>query len=362
MQLIKITEKIKHEIQSLNQTEKTYLIKSFIFLINNIEPILGLSEPLLLIIDNQVLNDLNHINTNQFDCKNRLRYVRLISVFMLFNYLVKYAGKHIKIILTPAIFLEFNQRSIPKTSDEFNIVLNKYLSLVEKFECETLSLSINNFKDARQKLKTIQYDEQKILNIINKLKFKRMTFELFDKMDWRDENNKKVKCELFKPPFLLAYQVASKQKIRLKYFDRSVVNHVIASHLEPKVYSDSALTNLVQQKLKGFRSESISRTASVSKIVKGQLKGLADIEILQLCNIESQFKYNLDYTFFAVTFDKKLSELLHERTRLSIHSEALSIQDNRETRKAKIDVAQEKQLKALNELALFYQHLETVVC
>jgi len=198
---------------------------------------------------------------------------------------------------------------------------------VEGFGAEILSLGLDDFKDVRQNLQDIECDEQKILAVINKLKLKKMAFEVFDKMSWRDENNKKVKCELFKPPFFIAYQVASRQKIRLKYFDRNIVNYVIASHLEPKVYSDSAPTNLVKQKLKGFRNESISKTASVSKVAKGQLKGLVDIEILQNCNIGIQFKYNVDYTFFAVTFDKKLSELLYERTRLSIRSEELSSQD-----------------------------------
>lgn len=372
MQPAKITEEIRHEIQNLDKGEKLDLLKSFIFLINNIEPILGLSEPLLLILDNQILNDLNYINTNKSEPRNRMRYIRLISVFMLFNYLLKYAEIDAKIILTPTILFEFNQRSIPKTNDDFGILLNKCFSLVRELGAETLSLDLDNFKEARRIFQDIERDEQNILTVINKLKQKKMTFKLFDKMEWSDETNKKIKCQLFKPPFLIAYQLASRQRMRLKYFDRNIVNHVIASHLEPKIYSDNAQTNLVQQKVKGFRDESINKTASVSKVVKGRLKGLADIEILQFCNIESQFRYNKDYTFFAVTFDKKLSELLHERTRISVHSEELCSQENIEIWKAKsdrlltnikrIDFAQEKQSKALNKLVLFYQHLEPLIC
>lgn len=71
MQLPKMMQRIKYEIQNLDKGEKLYLLKSFMLLVNKIEPLLGLAEPFLLIIDNQILKDLSHINENKFDCKNR---------------------------------------------------------------------------------------------------------------------------------------------------------------------------------------------------------------------------------------------------------------------------------------------------
>ena len=144
-----------------------------------------------------------------------------------------------------------------------------------------------------------------------------------------------------------------------------------ASHLDPEIYSHNAQTNLVQQKIKGFRNKSIEKNKSVSNIKKGKLKGLADIEIIQYCNIGSQFGSNIDHTLFALTFDDKVSELLEERTGFSLHSEKISREDDRESLKAKFDrfiaqtkrieLAREKESKAIEGVAVFIEILNLLL-
>ena len=369
---VKIRQEIKQEIQNLDKEEKTYLLDKFNFLVNNIIPTLGLPQPLQLIIDNQILNDLKYFNTNKSE--NRKRYIRLLSVFLVFDYLLFYVKQDIKVVLTPAVFFEFNHKKIPQTENDFKGVFNECISLLSEFELEILLFfGLEDFKVAKKYLKNIEHDEKKIRTTITKLKLKqeKMSFKLFDRFKWMTENNEEAKCELFKPPFIIAYQIAAKQNITLKYFNRDLVNHFIASHLEPEIYSHNAQTNLVQQKIKGLRNKSIEKTRSVSNIKKGKLKGLADIEIIQYCNIASQFGSNIDYTLFTLTFDEKVSQLLEERTEFSVHSEEISREDDKESLKAKFDnffaqtkrieLAQEKELKAIEGLAVFYQYLEPLI-
>ena len=367
---VKIRQEIKQEIQNLDKEEKTYLLDKFNFLVNNIIPTLGFPQPLQLIIDNQILNDLKYFNTNKSE--NRKRYIRLLSVFLVFDYLLFYVKQDIKVVLTPAVFFEFNHKKIPQTENDFKGVFNECISLLSEFELEILSFfGLEDFKVAKKYLKNIEHDEKKIRTTITKLKQEKMSFKLFDRFKWMTENNEEAKCELFRPPFIIAYQIAAKQNIRLKYFNRDLVNHFIASHLEPEIYSHNAQTNLVQQKIKGLRNKSIEKTKSVSNIKKGKLKGLADIEIIQYCNIASQFKSNIDHTLFALTFDEKVSQLLEERTEFSVDSEEISREDDKESLKAKFDnflaqtkrieLAQEKELKAIEGLAVFYQYLEPLI-
>ena len=99
---VKIRQEIKQEIQNLDKEEKTYLLDKFNFLVNNIIPTLGSPQPLQLIIDNQILNDLKYFNTNKSE--NRKRYIRLLSVFLVFDYLLFYVKQDIKVVLTPAVF------------------------------------------------------------------------------------------------------------------------------------------------------------------------------------------------------------------------------------------------------------------
>lgn len=371
MQSVQIKEKIKNEILTLNKEEKTELLNNFVFLVSNIESVIGLTKLLYLIVDNQILIDLSYINTDNFEPEYRRRYIRRISVLMLFNYLSSYVELNIKTLLIPTIFYELNNRNILKTNNDFQSLLNKYSTLIEVLDTETISWGLDNFNIAKRNLQQIEQDERKILNVLNDLKQQKMTFQVFDKMEWRDENNEKVKCKMFKPPFLIANQLIFSKKLKLKYFDENIVKYIIASHLEPKIYLDSVQNNSsLKQEIKGFRHESIQKTASVTKIKKGMLKGLADIEMLQFCNIGMQFRSNTNYTLFAVTFDEKLLELLQERTRLSVSME-LSSRDNAETFEFKlkqheininrINIAQEKQLEACDKFILFFQELKTLI-
>lgn len=372
MSSVKIRQEIKQEIHNLDEEEKKYLIDKFNFLVSNIISALGFPEPIQLIIDNQILNDLKYFETNK--SKNRKRYIRLLSVFMVFDCLLFYLEHNINVLLTPAVFFEFNHKKIPETEKNFKAVFNECISLLSEFGVNTLSFfSLEDFQVAKKYLKNIERDEHKIRNIITKLKLKQQksSFKLFDRFKWMTENNEKAKCELFRPPFMIAYQIAAKQNIKLKYFNRDIVNLFIASHLEPEIYSHNAQTNLVKQKIKGFRNKSIEKTKSVSNIKKGKLKGLADIEIIQYCNFSSQFSSNMNHTLFALTFDDKVSQLLNERTEFSLHSEEISGKDDEENFKAKFDnfiadikrieLAEEKESKAIKKLAIFYQDLKIFI-
>lgn len=365
--MTKIAKNITDIIQDLNQQEKIIVIENLFFLLHNLEAIFGMTEPWLLIVDNQILNDLKYSEKNKCNLSNRNRYLRLIAVFMIFNFLVNYAIKEVGIVLTPCIFFEFNQRKIPKNIETFYSSLDDCCSLLNQFEIPILiSEVLANYKTAKINFKNISHDEQRILEAVQKLKNRKMLFELYQKLNWDNESSKKSKIELFKPPLIIAYQLATRQKLKLKYFDLNIVNHIIACHLEDKVYSDSAKTKLLKTKIKSFRDLSINKMASVSKISKGNLKGLADIEMLQYCNISSQFNYDTDHTLFALTFDKKLAHLLQKKTGISISIE-ISRDDSDKDMENKnfnfsenlkrIELIESKSRNIFSKLAIFYEDI-----
>lgn len=193
-----------------------------------------------------------------------------------------------------------------------------------------------------------------------------MDFELYQKLSWDTKNGKNSKIELFNPPFIIAFQLVAQQRINLKYFDRTIVNHIIACHLEEQIYSDSAETNLLKTKIKNFRDSSINKTASVSKIWKGILKGLADIEMIQYCNISSQFAAQRNHTLYSLTFDKKLAHLLQERTSISF-SMQISREDTPEKFEEKktsftenckkMELIEQNRKEIFGKLSCFYEDL-----
>jgi hypothetical protein len=107
-------------INSFSQQERYSLLQDFFFLSHHLEFIYGMPEPWLLIIDNQILIDLQHKEQNKNSENNRKRYIRLIAVFLIFNFLINYSEKQIGVVLTPCVFFEFNRRRVPKDIKEFN--------------------------------------------------------------------------------------------------------------------------------------------------------------------------------------------------------------------------------------------------
>lgn len=324
--MTKLSSFVLNAIDGLNQEEKKKaLLQNFLFLSRKLESIFGMNNPWLLIIDNQILIDLEY---NQFKKDNRERYIRLIAIFMIFNFLLDYSEKRIKIVLTPCVFYEFNKRKVPENPNNFNSSLGSCLFLLKTLGAkELLSFGLDDYKVTRSTLKNIAHDEKEIIKLVQKLKRKEMNFELYQKLSWDKESDKKGKIEMFTPPFIIASQIVASQKIKLRYFDRNIVNHIIACHLENKVYSDSVQTKIQKTQIKNSRNDSMNKTVSLSKIENEKLKGLADIEMIQYCNILSQFSHALDHTLYPLTFDKALAHLLEEKTRIRVRTGASQLCD-----------------------------------
>lgn len=201
--MTKLSSFVLNAIDGLNQEEKKALLQNFLFLSRKLESIFGMNNPWLLIIDNQILIDLEY---NQFKKDNRERYIRLIAIFMIFNFLLDYSEKRIKIVLTPCVFYEFNKRKVPENPNNFNSSLGSCLFLLKTLGAkELLSFGLDDYKVTRSTLKNIAHDEKEIIKLVQKLKRKEMNFELYQKLSWDKESDKKGKIEMFTPPFIIGH-------------------------------------------------------------------------------------------------------------------------------------------------------------
>ena len=363
----KISSKLSNIIGELNQQEKCILLQDFIFLSNHLEFIFGMPEPWFLIIDNQILNDLQYKQSNKHSVNNRKRYIRSIAELMIFNFLTTYSKTNIAVTITPCLFYEFNNRNIISNKKSFYDSLDIYFSLFQEFEVKQFaSFGLDNYKIALRNIKNIVHDEKQIIKVIQKLKKRRMAFDVYQKFSLGNTNSKKSKVELFKPPYLIASQIAEKQRINLKYFNRDVINRVVACHLEKEVYSDSVNTSLLKTKIKNFRHNAINKTASMTNIKKGVLKGLADIESIQYCNISTQFDYERESTLYPLTFDKEVAELIQETTGFNA-SMTISGTDSKKDVKTKqnnftdnmtrMNTIEDRGKKIFGHLSCFYEDL-----
>ncbi len=363
----KILSELNSIINELNQEEKYTLLQNFIFLSNHLEFIFGMPEPWFIIVDNQILNDLKYQDNNKYNVNNRKRYIRSVAVLMIFNFLKNYTEIDMAVTMTPCLFYEFNNKNVLADEKSFCDLLDTCFSLFKKFRVEKFaSFGLDNYKIASRNIKNIIHDEKQVIKVIQKLKKRQMAFDVYQKFSLNNANSKKSKVELFKPPYLIASQIAERQRINLKYFDRDVINRVVACHLEKEVYSDSVNTSLLKTKTKNFRHDTINKTASMTKIEKGKLKGLADIELIQYCNISNQFDYKCEYTLYPLTFDEELTDLIQETTGFNA-SMTISGKDSKEDIKIKQDnfadnltrmtTIEDRGKKIFGHLSCFYEDL-----
>jgi hypothetical protein len=77
-----------------------------------------------------------------------------------------------------------------------------------------------------------------------------------------------------------------------------------------------------------FRNKDHLISSSLLKIKKGQIKGLGDIEIFQYCDIRSQFRSKMPYTYVGLTFDRNLAEALRIHSNLIVRSEEVTGEDD----------------------------------
>ena len=150
-------------IQELHREEKLILLDNFFFLMSSLENIFGMQDPWFLIIDNQILNDLKYKEINRTNEKNRKRYIRLISVFMVFEFLNNHSDKQVKIVLTPCIFHEFNQRKIPINKKNHDTSLDEIHTLIREFGIQEIHcFDIGEYKISKDIIKKVIHDEKVI--------------------------------------------------------------------------------------------------------------------------------------------------------------------------------------------------------
>lgn len=335
--MMKIRQNIIDSITILREEEKMTICRELDFLRGNLLSIFGMKEPWLLILDHQILMDLENKDEYKSSDNDRRRYLRLLAVFLVFEFLIKYTDKEISIVITPCTLFEFNRRQIFRNKQEFISTMDKYVDLINNF-CSQIAIieNIKDYKNAKSVLKCIDSDEKRIIQIIRKLKTTKIDADLYIKHQFDKENRDKIKVELFKPPILIGYQIASKQKLRLNYFDKNLVYKIIASHIEEQIYRNNARDKTTKKKINSLRDISKNKMASLSKIKNNKLKGLADIEIIQYCNLSFQFSSQNSYTLFAISFDGGLVDILQSQSSLSISSEEISGRDSLEVQKDKL--------------------------
>jgi hypothetical protein len=114
-------------------------------------------------------------------------------------------------------------------------------------------------------------------------------------------------------------------RIKLRYFNEWYVRIILGGIIEKAILESHANSKAIRQM---FRNKDHLISSSLLKIKKGQIKGLGDIEIFQYCDIRSQFRSKMPYTYVGLTFDRNLAEALRIHSNLIVRSEEVTGEDD----------------------------------
>lgn len=341
-------EKIKEKISNLQNEEKLEVISKFNLLLYEFLPSSGLTEPHFLFIDNSVLQDIKKQSCNKES------YLNYLSVCLFANFISHRSYLDARIALPPAILYEFAGRQPLNTEQHFQSILRDARDCLGVFDLDVYSIGYDSFKAAQKLFLSIRHDEREIVKAINRINTE----------DWRISPKEGTKTNI---PFILARKMVP-TNVRLKYFKRGYVHWILSCLIEREILTHKENDPRVRKK---FHNEFVITLASLTKFKHGLLKGLGDIELLQYCDITSQFQARARSTSTAITFDRNLAKTLSKRTTLPVSHEPIRFGIDSEkdlarklqqlsTGKELLDSINERQLGFQEKAADFYNHLKEV--
>lgn len=273
-----------------SQEEKIEFTESFFKLHALLSEYLISSNRFSIILDTNVIQDVLSADTN------RSREIRYIATSSILYFLEDYAGATISLRITPAVLYELNnQKPISNTSQ-----YNRAISIVEeaaiKLGVFTNTLGFRSYKELKNLTKLLDKDSQSIKKAVEQLRSQNWTMD-FNKGDGS-----------ISIPMAVAESLIP--EIKLYYFDSFYVKLALMNFVEKRMFDQ----NKKQPKARNMMSKDKDGISKLLKIKsKGDLMGLADIELLSMADLVQQNSSNSIAITSAITYDKDLLKTLCRR-------------------------------------------------
>lgn len=283
-------------LESASQEEKIEFTESFLKLHSLLKEYLLSSNRFSIILDTNVIQDILSSDTNR---KRKIRYIATSSILY---FLEDYAGATISLRITPAVIYELNnQKPISNTSQ-----YNRAISIVEgaaiKLGITTNTFGFRSYKELKNLTKLLDKDSQSIKKAVEQLGSQSWTMD-FNKNDGA-----------ISIPMAVAESLIP--EVKLYYLNSFYVKWALMNFVEKRMFEQ----NKKQPKARNMMSKDKDGISKLFKIKsKGDLMGIADIELLSMADLLPQNSNNSIAITSAITYDKDLLKTLHRRLG-SIHN------------------------------------------
>lgn len=277
-------------LESASEKEKETFIESLLQLHSLLNGYLISSNRFSIILDTNVIQDILSSDENRF------RKIRYIATSSILYFLEDYTGATISLRITPAVLYELNDQKPISNIFQYN----QAISIVEeagiKLGIPTNTIGFRDYKELKNLTRLIDKDSHNIKKAVKKL----------SNQNWAMNFNRDAGS--ISIPMAVAESLIP--EIKLYYLSPFYVKLALMNFVEKRMFDQ----NKKQPKARNMMSKDKDGISNLFKIKsKGDLMGLADIELLSMADLVSQNSNNSITITSAITYDKDLLKTLSRR-------------------------------------------------
>lgn len=249
-----------------------------------------LEGPIYLVLDNSILQAFKH--------RRAERGIDALAYMAFCRFARHWSNRPTHLALTAmAVYEHLGKRALRDTQ-EADKVLRELGQFLADTKLKTATVGFSRPASLVSLTKAIRSDDAYLTKFIRKI----------DGANWQTDLQATFGVNI---PLSIANR-AVHNKLRLKYFDSWYVQFVLSSRIEKHIVEQSRHKPGIVPIGSGPMSEAMADMNNFSKR-SGLLQGLGDIDMLQLCDINSQYQQRLPYVKLGQTLDRNLTKVLRFR-------------------------------------------------
>lgn len=273
MEILKISE----EIKKLKPKAHKRFVENLSILITQIQRSVVLRGPYRLVLDSNILMRLESYRLGNIT-------EGLLSILLAFAFL-KSLPFHIDVVIRPVVFYEFLRlKNVSSTREHWERFKDLKALIEDELQVILFFDGIETYAGAEYYGKLIESDAKKIANTLREYQNRDWQFEFIRKPG--GFNGSLLGNGLIEvAPFFAAQGLYT--ELGLQYFDERRASRFFIEHIEKHLSECKQNDRRIIEKYAKENQSPLTKVLKLSS--KGNLVGLADIDILTLCNIQAQF-------------------------------------------------------------------------
>jgi hypothetical protein len=256
-----------------------------------------LPGPIYLVLDNSLIQAFKHRQSNA------KRAIDALAFETFCGFVRDWSDRESHLALSPMAIFEHIGRQPPASVAEVEYTIAELNQLLGSTGLRIASLGFETPAHLYERLQEIVADEAFLTRFVDEI----------DKTDWRIDLSAPTGVKI---PMSEAWR-SLPEKLPLRYFDWWYVRFVLSARIERHIIEQCDGHGPVPIG-SGRLSQTLAELNTFGR--NGLLKGLGDIDLLQICDISRQYQQRPDYVLAGQTLDRDLAETLSQRHVYQVHA------------------------------------------